>query len=111
MLFPILVFPVLIDSVLVWRTMSTVNKHIYFCESEDCSNETHGDTLCDTCHSARVARVCGTPPDYNYSDNEHLEYKSQHKCIPIHVDNGFRDYYLCDDADSPTCPQNFSSWN
>ena len=30
----------------------------------------------------------------------------EHKCSPIRVDNGHVEYYVCDDADSPTCPQN-----
>ena len=81
------------SNTVVWHTKSTVNKHTFFCENEDCGNETHCDTLCDSCRASLVALFVGG------AENEH-------KCSPIRVDNGHVEYYDCDDVDSPSCPQN-----
>jgi len=81
------------SNTVVWHTKSTVNKHTFFCENEDCGNETHCDTLCDSCRASLIALFVGG------AENEH-------KCSPIRVDNGHVEYYDCDDADSPSCPQN-----
>lgn len=81
------------STTVVWYTKSTVNKHTFFCENEDCANETHCDTLCDPCRASLVALFVGGA--------EH-----EHKCSPLRLDNGRVDYLDCDDADSPSCPQN-----
>lgn len=67
-----------------------------FC-SKRCEADYIEDHACDgiwddvlECYNCMQCRSCYT----------------RHKCSPIHVDNGHVDYYDCDDADSPTCPQN-----
>ena len=47
------------STTVVWGTKSTVNKHIFFCEDEDCGNETHSDTLCRTCRHRLVMLFSG----------------------------------------------------
>jgi hypothetical protein len=47
------------STTVVWGTKSTVNKHIFFCEDEDCGNETHSDTLCDSCRRHLVMLFSG----------------------------------------------------
>ena len=50
------------STTVVWGTKSTVNKHIFFCEDEDCGNETHSDTLCRTCRHRLVMLFSGAEP-------------------------------------------------
>ena len=50
------------STTVVWGTKSTVNKHIFFCDDEDCGNETHSDTLCRTCRHRLVMLFSGAEP-------------------------------------------------
>jgi hypothetical protein len=43
------------STTVVWGTKSTVNKRTFFCEDEDCGNETHSDTLCESCRTHLVS--------------------------------------------------------
>lgn len=81
---------VLVNGAEVWDTRSTANKHTYFCEEDECGNETHSDNKCDSCRAALIAYASGA---------------YEHTCSGELVDDGFSEYYVCDYADSPRCPQ------
>jgi hypothetical protein len=55
------------STTVVWGTKSTVNKHSFFCDDEDCGNETHSDTLCDSCRNHLVALFTD---DAEYSEED-----------------------------------------
>ena len=58
------------STTVVWGTKSTVNKHIFFCEDEDCGNETHSDTLCRTCRHRLVMLFSGAESEEEEESEE-----------------------------------------
>jgi hypothetical protein len=60
------------STTVVWATKSTVNKHSFFCDDEDCGNETHSDTLCDSCRNHLVSLFTGSA-EYSEEDLEEIK--------------------------------------
>lgn len=60
------------STTVVWGTKSTVNKRIFFCDDEDCGNETHSDTLCASCRAHRVSLFMNEA-EYNEEDLEEIK--------------------------------------
>ena len=60
------------STTVVWGTKSTVNKHSFFCDDEDCGNETHSDTLCDSCRNHLVSLFTDSA-EYSEEDLEEIK--------------------------------------
>jgi hypothetical protein len=80
---------VLVNGAEVWDTRSSANKHTYFCEEDECGNETHSDNKCDSCRASLIAYASGA---YEHTCSGEIDYDTGNK--------------ICDDRDDPSCPQN-----
>jgi hypothetical protein len=93
--------------------MTSTNTHLFFCCETDCGAEApvYGGHcyLCSCAEKWREAseglHTCekrGKESCIPCAFNAPLQ---EHKCSGEFVDDGFSEYYVCDYADSPRCPQ------
>ena len=64
---------VLVNGAEVLDTRSTANKHTYFCEEDECGNETHSDNKCDSCRAALIAYASGA---YKHTCSGEIDYET-----------------------------------
>jgi hypothetical protein len=83
------------------NTWSKVNKHTYFCCEDECGEAAHvSGGRCDECFEAYIEELRrGHNPELAAYEDE------PHQCHGEWVDDGWHDYRVCDDCDSPRCPQ------
>ena len=73
-------------------TFSTVNTRIYFCSEPTCNKRAHvAGGRCDKCFKVEIARL--------------KRAHNPHRCSGEIVDDGYCEYFLCDERDDPLCPQ------